>query len=88
MTSFRGGIGMIASRLDLPVVPVRLDDVYRILPPGATTPHPSRVRVAFGAPLRLKGEDYAALALQVEEAVKRLWKRICTAGSRPSLAEH
>jgi hypothetical protein len=30
------------------------------------------VRVAFGAPMRLKGEDYAALALQVEEAVKNL----------------
>jgi hypothetical protein len=30
------------------------------------------VRVAFGAPMRLKGDDYAALALQVEDAVKRL----------------
>jgi hypothetical protein len=28
--------------------------------------------VAFGAPLRLRGEDYAALAQQVEQAVKSL----------------
>ena len=29
--SFRGGIGMIASRLDAPVVPVRLDGVEQVL---------------------------------------------------------
>jgi hypothetical protein len=28
------------------------------------------VTVSFGAPLRLRGEDYAALAKQVEEAVR------------------
>ena len=28
---FRGGIGMIASRLDVPVVPVRLDGMDRVL---------------------------------------------------------
>ena len=28
------------------------------------------VRVAFGAPLRLSGDDYAALAKQVEDAVR------------------
>ena len=33
---------------------------------------PGRVRVAFGAPLRLSGDDYAALAQQVEEAVRAL----------------
>jgi hypothetical protein len=30
------------------------------------------VRVAFGQPLHLEGDDFAALARQVEEAVKRL----------------
>jgi long-chain acyl-CoA synthetase len=69
---FRGGIGMIASRLDLPVVPVRLDGVDRILPVGSQLIRPGRVRVAFGQPLRLHGDDFAALALQVERAVKDL----------------
>ena len=31
-----------------------------------------RSRVAFGAPLRLQGEDYAALAKSVEDAVRDL----------------
>ena len=72
LAQFRGGIGMIASRLDLPVIPVRLEGVDRILPVKSTFPRPGRVCVAFGPPLRLKGDDYAALAREVEQAVKKL----------------
>jgi long-chain acyl-CoA synthetase len=69
---FRGGVGMIASRLDLPVVPVRLDGLDRVLHPSWSFVRPGKVRVAFGAPLRLRGEDYASLAQQVEEKVRML----------------
>ena len=69
---FRGGVGMIASRLEVPVVPVRLDGLDRVLHPAWRMARPGRVRVAFGAPLRLRGEDYAALAKQVEEQVRSL----------------
>jgi long-chain acyl-CoA synthetase len=69
---FRGGIGMIGSRIDVPIVPVRLDGVDKLLPVGGTFVRPGRVRVAFGAPLRLHGVDYAALASAVEQAVRDL----------------
>ena len=69
---FRGGVGMIASRLEVPVIPVRLDGLDRVLHPTSYMVRPGRVRVAFGAPLRLRGEDYAALAHQVEEQVRSL----------------
>jgi 1-acyl-sn-glycerol-3-phosphate acyltransferase len=69
---FRGGVGMIASRLDVPVIPVRLDGVDRVLHPTWRMARPGRVRVAFGAPLRLRGDDYAALARQVEDRVRSL----------------
>ena len=69
---FRGGVGMIASRLGLPVVPVRLDGLDLVLPPNAHMARRRRVRVAFGAPMRLLGDDYAALAAQVEEKVRSL----------------
>ena len=69
---FRGGVGMIASRLDVPVVPVRLDDLDRVLHTTWRMVRPGRVRVAFGAPLHLQGENYAALARQVEERVRHL----------------
>jgi long-chain acyl-CoA synthetase len=69
---FRGGIGMIGSRLDVPVIPVRIDGADRVLPMGSRWIRPARVRVAFGAPLHLKGDDYGALARQVEQAVRDL----------------
>jgi 1-acyl-sn-glycerol-3-phosphate acyltransferase len=72
MTTFRGGIGMIASRLSLPVVPVHIDGVHRILSTKARMAQPGRVSVTFGAPMRLEGEDYSALAKQVEDAVREL----------------
>jgi long-chain acyl-CoA synthetase len=69
---FRGGIGMIGARLDIPIVPVRIDDVDKLLPVGGSFVRPGRVRVAFGAPLRLQGSDYAELASEVERAVRAL----------------
>jgi long-chain acyl-CoA synthetase len=72
ISAFRGGIGMIGARLHLPVVPVRLEGVDRILHLRSTVPKPGRVSVRFGAPMHLEGDDYAALAKQVEDAVKRI----------------
>lgn len=69
---FRAGIGMMAARLGVPVVPVRLRDVDRVLHHTWKVPRPGRVTVTFGAPLRLQGDDYAALARRVEEAVRSL----------------
>jgi hypothetical protein len=63
---------MIGARLDVQVVPVRLDGVDRLLPVGQSYVVPGRVRVAFGAPLRLRGTDYAELASVVERAVRAL----------------
>jgi 1-acyl-sn-glycerol-3-phosphate acyltransferase len=69
---FRPGIGMIASRLGIPVVPVRLEGVDRVLHPSWKMARPGRVRVSFGKPMRLTGEHYEALAQQVEDAVRGL----------------
>jgi long-chain acyl-CoA synthetase len=69
---FRPGIGMIASRLDVPVVPVRLEGVDRVLHRTWHMARPGHVHVTFGAPMRLLGADYQALAKQVEDAVRAL----------------
>jgi len=69
---FRGGIGMIGARLDVPIVPVRIEGVERLMPVGSSFVRPGRIRIAFGAPMRLRGDDYAALAEQVEQAVRSL----------------
>ena len=69
---FQAGVGMMAARLGLPVVPVRLDGLDRVLPRGWRWPKRGRVSVVFGEPLTLAGDDYAALAARVEEAVRGL----------------
>lgn len=69
---FRPGVGMIASRLGVRVVPVRLDSLDKILERHASFPTPGHARCAFGAPISLTGNDYAALAARVEEAVRSL----------------
>jgi long-chain acyl-CoA synthetase len=72
MTTFLGGIGMIGSRLELPVVPIRVEGVHEILHVKDKMARPGRVSVSFGRPMRLKGDDYAALAKQVEDEVRAL----------------
>jgi long-chain acyl-CoA synthetase len=72
INAFRPGIGMMASKLAVPVVPVRLDGVNRVLHHTWKMAKPGHVRVSFGPPMRLTGEDYADLARQVEAAVRKL----------------
>jgi long-chain acyl-CoA synthetase len=72
VSTFRAGIGMIGSRLDVPVVPVRIVGLHKILHPSWKMATPGPAQVIFGAPIRLEGDDYAALATRVEEAVRAL----------------
>jgi long-chain acyl-CoA synthetase len=69
---FLPGVGMIASRLGVPVVPVRLDGLDRVLPRRARFPVVAHARCTFGSPIMLTGNDYAALAGRVEAAVRAL----------------
>jgi long-chain acyl-CoA synthetase len=69
---FLPGVGMIAARLGVPVIPVRLDGLEHVLPRHASFPTRSTARCAFGAPILLTGNDYAALATEVETAVRDL----------------
>ena len=69
---FRPGVGMIASHLRLPVVPIRIRGLREVLHPQSRWPHPGRVEVRIGAPMRLEGDSFAALARQVGDAVRAL----------------
>jgi len=69
---FRPGIGMIGSRLEVQVVPVRIEGLDRVLHQSWYIARPGRVRVSFGKPMQLTGEDYESLAAEVEKAVRAL----------------
>jgi long-chain acyl-CoA synthetase len=68
---FRPGVAMIGSRLNLPVVPVRLDGVDRVLHSSWKMARRGSVEVRFGAPIVFQGDDYPAMARRLEEAVRR-----------------
>jgi len=70
--TFQPGTTMLAARLEVPVVPVRLRGVDRVLGPGQRMARPGRVAVQFGPHLRLTGTDYQAMATRLERAVNVL----------------
>jgi long-chain acyl-CoA synthetase len=69
---FQPGIGMLAARLRMKVVPLRITGLDRVLNRNSSFPTPGRVTVRFGPALTFHGEDYAAIAKQVEAAVRAL----------------
>jgi long-chain acyl-CoA synthetase len=69
---FRPGVGFLATRLNIPVVPVHLEGVDRVLPRGKSIPHFGRTHITFGAPVFPGAKDPGQLAHQLEEAVQAL----------------
>lgn len=69
---FQPGAAMMASRLGIPIVPVRLCGLENVLRPGWHMARPGRVDVRFGAPITVEGDDYASQIARVERAVRNL----------------
>ena len=63
----------MSQRLEIPVVPVRLDGLFRIMSRHDSWPRSGPVRVAFGPPISPRAsEGYAQLAARIEESVRDL----------------
>lgn len=69
---FQPGVGMIASKLGIPVVPIRIRGMDHVLHKSWKMARRGQVQITLGAPMQLNGSDYAALAKQVEEAIRKL----------------
>jgi 1-acyl-sn-glycerol-3-phosphate acyltransferase len=71
--AFRPGAAVMAERLGLPVVPIRVDGLYEIWPEHQYKPGKGRVRVTIGPPLVMRpGESPAAFTARMEETIHRL----------------
>jgi 1-acyl-sn-glycerol-3-phosphate acyltransferase len=76
----RPGVGWLALKSGLPVIPVALAGTRRVLPPGSMVPRPGRVEVRIGKPLvflpELAGEPPGKarrlIADQVMSAIREL----------------
>jgi len=59
--------------LGVPVVPIRVDGLYDVLPKGRILPHRSPVTVWIGPPLHVEpGTTYDMAVAQIEDAVRAL----------------
>ena len=65
----RPGVGWLALRSGLPVIPVGMVGTRRVLPPGHLVPRPGRIEVRFGAP---PGQARRQIADQVMAAIQQL----------------
>src|SRR4029077_9372256 len=70
---FRAGIGLLASNLKLPVVPMRIDGAYEIREAHSTFNRPGRIRVHIGKPVEFPaGSDPQEIARVLEQCVAEL----------------
>src|SRR5579859_4160316 len=53
----RTGVGWLALRSGVPVIPVAMIGTNRLLPPGHVLPRPGRIQIRFGRPLEF--DEYA-----------------------------
>ena len=76
----RAGIGMVAARARVPIVPMRIFGTDRALPRGASVPRPAQVRIKFGEPFvyplpanfdELQGETLKAVYLDIGREIMR-----------------
>jgi len=71
---FQTGIGLMATRLRTPVVPIHLKGLFEIYSIYDSWPRRGAVRVTFGTPLHLSQErDEATATRAIEEAITKLF---------------
>jgi long-chain acyl-CoA synthetase len=73
MKPFMGGIGLLASELGVPVVPVKIEGLYEIKQKRRYFARPGEITVTFGEPVRFSGDDDPArIARDLQSRVERL----------------
>ncbi|MCI0489490.1 MAG: AMP-binding protein [Blastocatellia bacterium] len=70
---FMGGIGLLASDLDLPVVPIKIEGLFELKQQGRYFARPGEVSVTFGEPVPIdRDEDPAIITRDLESLVAGL----------------
>jgi long-chain acyl-CoA synthetase len=73
LQTFRTGIGLLASGLRIPVVPMRIDGAYEIREERSLFNRPGRVRVYIGKPVEFSaGSDPQEITRMLEQKVAEL----------------
>jgi long-chain acyl-CoA synthetase len=73
MIPFRGGVGLLAANLGIPVLPMRIDGLFEVKHAGKKVAAPWKICVRIGEPIRFEaGTDPEKIAARLQEAVASL----------------
>ncbi len=73
LSSFQSGVGILANRLGVPVLPMRIDGLFEVAKAGRLLVKPNQIVVRVGAPVRYAAsENPIAIARDLERRVREL----------------
>jgi long-chain acyl-CoA synthetase len=73
MQPFKAGIGLLASELNVPVIPIKLDGLFELKQRRQYFVRPRTVSITFGNPIEVSRSHSAAeITSQLEQAIHRL----------------
>lgn len=82
LVEFRKGAAILATELDLPIVPVVIDGMYRVWPRGSKRLHLAKIKLSFGSPIHphetgIAGEkNYEALAALLKKRIEQMLAKL------------
>ena len=67
------GVGFLASKMNVPVLPARIYNTDKVLPPGKVLPRFKKIKVVFGKPMRFEGSrSFQEISQEVFRAINSL----------------
>jgi 1-acyl-sn-glycerol-3-phosphate acyltransferase len=73
VAAFRTGIGVLAQRLNIPVIPMRIDGLFAVKQAHRIVARPGQVKVKIGSPVSFSSDgDPAEIAKELERRVSEL----------------
>jgi long-chain acyl-CoA synthetase len=69
---FKAGIGLLASELDIPVIPIRLDGLFELKQQRQLFAPAGAVSVTFGEPITFVRDTAEEITSELERAVREL----------------
>jgi 1-acyl-sn-glycerol-3-phosphate acyltransferase len=78
--AIQGGMGMILEGLNVPYVPIVMQDTFEVMPKGAWFPRPVKVRIVIGEPAlpsrREEGEPMRAWLGRLAADLERRYREL------------
>jgi len=72
MFPFRQGMGFLAVEMKIPVVPIKIENIFKVLPRGKILPRFSPTKIKIGKPIFIKTDSYVEATKIIGAAVGRL----------------